>query len=403
MACKSYFVAAAALALCATPAAAGEVLLGVYQHDIMDGISHGGHFEHGKDVVFGYRTASLDELSAIWSPHVHLIAGVNTLGGTDFVAAGFDWRIKFGPGERFYFEPGIGAAIHTGQVNLPSPFDPGLTQAQIDKRIDDFRTKLDLGSRVLFEPELALGWKATERWSLEVSWIHMSHAQLAGPQNPGLGDFGFRAVYRFGADRGSSDTASASDDRPPRGRFPVNRFADADADAASSDASAPEGRAPVNRSVDAASSDASALEGRLPVNRPQDRSGAAPADSGPPPLRGEKLPESSGPVPRALSVLLAPATPAKGEGGVVQVAAAATSEGAQRALDGLKASTAAWPIPPDSRIEKSVVGGAVVYRALLDGFGDTRSAESFCATLRSAGQACFVRAAAKARRAGSAD
>jgi lipid A 3-O-deacylase len=399
MACRSYFVAAAALALAAGPACAGEVLLGVYQHDIMDGISHGGHFEHGKDIVFGYRTASLDELSAIWSPHVHLIAGVNTLGGTDFVAAGFDWRIKFGPDDRFYFEPGIGAAIHTGDVNLASPDDPGLTQAQIDQRLNDFRTKLDLGSRVLFEPELALGWKATDRWSLEMSWIHMSHAQLAGPQNPGLGDFGFRAVYRFGADRGSSDTASASDDAPPRGRFPVNRLADA----ASSDASTPEGRLPVNRSVDAASSDASALEGRLPVNRPQGPASAAPVAADPPVLRGEKLPASPSPTPQALSVLLAPAAAANGEGGVVQVAAVGTSEGAQRALDGLKATTAAWPIPPDGRIEKSVVGGAVVYRALLDGFDDTRSAESFCAALRSAGQACFVRAAAKARRAGSAD
>jgi len=198
---KACLVALTLLAVGAGRACAGEAMLGVYQHDIMDKISHGGHFEHGKDIVFGFRTASLDELSAIWSPHVHLIAGINTLGETSFLAAGFDWRIKFGPENRFYLEPGIGGAIHTGAVNLPSPFDPGLTQAQVDKRLHDFATKLDLGSRVLFEPELALGWKATDRWSLEMSWIHMSHAQLAGPQNPGLGDFGFRAVYRYGVDR----------------------------------------------------------------------------------------------------------------------------------------------------------------------------------------------------------
>jgi lipid A 3-O-deacylase len=201
MACRSYFVAAAVLALVAGRASAGEAMLGVYQHDIMDGISHGGHFEHGKDIVFGFRTASLDELSWIGSPHVHVIVGVNTLGETSYAAAGFDWRFKFGPDGRFYVEPGIGGAIHTGAVNLPSPFDPGLTPAEAAKRLNDWHTKLDLGSRVLFEPELALGWKATDRWSVEVSWIHMSHAQLAGPQNPGLGDFGFRAVYRYGADR----------------------------------------------------------------------------------------------------------------------------------------------------------------------------------------------------------
>ena len=201
MACRSYFMAVAVLALAAGPACAGEAMLGVYQHDVMDRISHGGHFEHGKDIVFGFRTASLDELSAIGSPRVHVIVGVNTLGETSYAAAGFDWRLKFGPGDRFYFEPGIGAAIHTGAVNLPSPFDPGLTPQEVATRFHDFQTKLDLGSRVLFEPELSLGWKATDRWSIEMSWIHMSHAQLAGPQNPGLGNFGFRAVYRYGVDR----------------------------------------------------------------------------------------------------------------------------------------------------------------------------------------------------------
>jgi lipid A 3-O-deacylase len=197
----SLAVAAAVLALAATPAFAGEAMLGVYQHDVMDKISHGGHLEHGKQIVAGFRTASLDELSAIWSPHVHLLVGVNTLGGTNYVAAGFDWRIKFGSEGQFYLEPGIGASVHTGVVNLPSPYDPGLTVAEQNKRLSDWKTKLDLGSRVLFEPELSLGWKATDRWSLEMSWIHQSHAQLAGPQNPGLGDFGFRAVYRYGVDK----------------------------------------------------------------------------------------------------------------------------------------------------------------------------------------------------------
>jgi hypothetical protein len=201
MAFRASFAAAAVLSVAAGPALAGELMLGVYQHDIMDGISHGGHYEHGKDIVFGVRTAALDELSAIWSPHLHLIVGVNTLGETSYAAAGFDWRFKFGPEDRFYFEPGIGGAIHTGPVNLPSPYDPGLSAAEMAKRLHDWQTKLDLGSRVLFEPELALGWKATDRWSVEMSWIHMSHAQLAGPQNPGLGDFGFRAVYRYGVDR----------------------------------------------------------------------------------------------------------------------------------------------------------------------------------------------------------
>ena len=156
---KKTAAALAMTALFSAPQAlAGEAMLGIYQHDIMDGISHGGHFEHGKDIVIGVRTASLDEL-------------------------------------------GIGGAIHTGSVDLPSPFDAGLSPAVQQARLRDWQTKLDLGSRVLFEPEFSLGWKATDRMSFEVSWIHMSHGQLAGPQNPGLGDFGFRAVYRYGVDR----------------------------------------------------------------------------------------------------------------------------------------------------------------------------------------------------------
>jgi len=182
----------------AGPAAAGEAFLGVYSHDIDDQLSHG-HYETGPQIVGGVRTAALDELSLIGKPHVHLLAGVSTTGGTDYLAAGLSWRFRFA--ERFYVEPGIGLAIHDGRVNLPSPDEPGISPAERLKRENDFRTKLDLGSRVLFEPEFSVGYVATRRLSVEMSWIHMSHAKLAGHQNPGLGDFGLRLLYRYGIDR----------------------------------------------------------------------------------------------------------------------------------------------------------------------------------------------------------
>ncbi|WP_397400066.1 acyloxyacyl hydrolase [Phenylobacterium sp.] len=187
------------LASTACPAMAGEALLGVYAHDISDRVSFGG-YENSPQIVAGVRTASLDELAFVFKPRVHLIVGVNTRGGTNYAAAGLSWRFNFADG-RFYFQPGIGAAIHTAKVNLPSPDEPGLSPAERQRRLVDWQTKLDLGSRVLFEPEWSLGWKATNRLSLELSWIHLSHAQLAGKQNPGLGDFGLRAVYRYGIDR----------------------------------------------------------------------------------------------------------------------------------------------------------------------------------------------------------
>jgi hypothetical protein len=193
------YLAAGLLASVAGNALAGEAMLGVYSHDISDRISFGG-FEGGQQIVGGVRTAALDELAWAFKPRVHLIVGVNTRGGTNYAATGLSWRFNFA-GDRFYFEPGLGAAIHSGKVDLPSPDEPGLSPGEQQRRLLNWQTKLDLGSRVLFEPEWALGWKATDRLSMELSWIHLSHAQLAGKQNPGLGDFGLRAVYRYGVDR----------------------------------------------------------------------------------------------------------------------------------------------------------------------------------------------------------
>jgi hypothetical protein len=191
-------LAALAIAAIAAPATAGEVFTGVYAHDVDDGISFG-KFEDGAQIVTGVRTTALDELKFLGRPRVHLLVGVNTSGGTNYLASGLAWRFPLS--ERLYVQPGIGLAIHDGRVNLPSPDEPGLTPAERLKRLNDFQTKLDLGSRVLFEPELSIGWKATRRLSFEVSWIHLSHGKLAGDYNPGVGDIGLRLLYRYGLDR----------------------------------------------------------------------------------------------------------------------------------------------------------------------------------------------------------
>jgi hypothetical protein len=190
---------ATAAALVAGPAVAGEAFAGLYAHDVDDGISYG-KFEHGAQIVAGVRTTALDELAFIGKPRVHLLAGVSTAGGVDYVASGLAWR--FNLSRRIYLQPGIGLAIHDNRVAFPSPDEPGISAAEQAKRLRDFQTKLDLGSRVLFEPELSLGWKATERMSVELSWIHLSHARLAGHYNPGVADVGLRLSYRYGVDRG---------------------------------------------------------------------------------------------------------------------------------------------------------------------------------------------------------
>jgi len=189
---------AIAAAFVAGPAWAGEVFAGVYAHDVDDGISYG-KFEEGAQIVAGARTTALDELEFLGRPRVHLLVGVNTAGGTDYLATGLSWRFHLS--ERFYVQPGIGVAIHDSRVGFPSPDEPGITPQERLKRLNDFQTKLDLGSRVLFEPELSVGWKATRRLSMELSWIHLSHARLAGDYNPGVGDVGVRLLYRYGLDR----------------------------------------------------------------------------------------------------------------------------------------------------------------------------------------------------------
>lgn len=187
-----------AAVLAAAPARAGEMFAGAYAHDVDDGISYG-RFEDGAQIVAGLRTTALDELRFLGRPRVHLLAGVNTSGGTNYLASGLAWR--FHVSDRVYVQPGIGLAIHDGRVTLPSPDEPGITPQERLKRLSDFQNKLDLGSRVLFEPELSIGWKATRRLSVELSWIHLSHGKLAGDYNPGVGDVGVRLLYRYGLDR----------------------------------------------------------------------------------------------------------------------------------------------------------------------------------------------------------
>ena len=55
----------------------------------------------------------------------------------------------------------------------------------------------DLGSRLLFEPELAFGVPIAPRMAIEASWVHASHAQLFSGQNPGLNMIGTRLTLRL--------------------------------------------------------------------------------------------------------------------------------------------------------------------------------------------------------------
>ena len=101
---------------------------------------------------------------------------MNTAGETSYAAVGLS--AKFG--DRVFVRPGLGIAFHTGSDDKFNRTD-----------------KIAFGSRVLFEPELGVGMRISERATVEASWVHMSHAQLFGGQNPGIDNVGVRLCWRL--------------------------------------------------------------------------------------------------------------------------------------------------------------------------------------------------------------
>jgi hypothetical protein len=168
-------LAAAAAVLLAAPASAQEIIAGVYAHDVKTPLDLRG-IEGGVDFQVGIRGERLRALHAIGSPSPYLFAAANSAGGTHYAAAGLSWKI----GDRMYLRPGFGLAVHTGSL-----------------RLDPSERARSLGSRILFEPELALGVRAGERLSIEASWVHMSNAGLLSHQNPGMDNIGVRMSWRF--------------------------------------------------------------------------------------------------------------------------------------------------------------------------------------------------------------
>ena len=161
----------------ATPAAAQEVFVGIYAHGVDTPFTFDTG-EGGVDLEAGYRFAPIEALAAIGKPAPYVIASLNTRGDTSFAGAGLAWTIGKGP---VYLRPGVGLVVHDGPANRVD-FATG--------------THTELGSRVLFEPELALGARLSERWAIEASWVHISHARLFNSrQNPGLDMMGVRMTY----------------------------------------------------------------------------------------------------------------------------------------------------------------------------------------------------------------
>ena len=164
-------LALAAALLLPGPASAADLFGGILLHDIDTPFTKD-IGESGHDFEIGYRFDRLTGLGPIGGPAPYVFVSVSDRGDTSLAAAGLSWKI----GGPLYVRPGLGVAVHTG----PS------------RRVDANNLRTDLGSRILFEPEMAIGMAVAPRLSIEASWVHVSHAQLFSRQNPGLDMVGAR-------------------------------------------------------------------------------------------------------------------------------------------------------------------------------------------------------------------
>ena len=165
MKCVAFVFAAFALA---SPATAGELFGGLYVHDVKLPTDKSG-IESGMDVQLGYRGGAIGHTPL--QPYV--FGALNTAGNTSYAAVGLS--AKFG--KSIFIRPGLGIAIHNGSADKFYRAD-----------------KIAFGSRILFEPEIGVGAKLSDRLSVEASWVHMSHAQLFGRENPGIDNLGVRVT-----------------------------------------------------------------------------------------------------------------------------------------------------------------------------------------------------------------
>jgi len=159
---------AAALLAVASPASATEVYGGLYGHEIAPPWTEGDQTgEKGVDVQAGIRFET-----NFLEMQPYAFAQLNTAGDTNMIGAGISWHI----GSKYYLRPGIGLVVHDGPVNKPG--HNGM--------------RSDLGCRALAQVELSAGVRLDEKFSIEASWMHVSHGSQMSNHNPGLDMIGVR-------------------------------------------------------------------------------------------------------------------------------------------------------------------------------------------------------------------
>ncbi|WP_269714663.1 acyloxyacyl hydrolase [Caulobacter sp. NIBR2454] len=199
---KLLLAASAVFAALAGPVCAQEAFVGVFGHDVTFigdalGVGAAGK-EDGMDIMLGVRSQRWERAAWLGKPKFYAMVSGNTSGDTSFVSGGLAWPIDFGEEDGFYFQPALGLAYQDGYSKLPDFREPGLTPAELQRRIDLREERVEFGSKILFQPELTLGYRFNDKIAAELSWVHLSHGQiLASGKNEGLDDVGVRLVYSF--------------------------------------------------------------------------------------------------------------------------------------------------------------------------------------------------------------
>jgi hypothetical protein len=178
MRAPAIFVLPVLAAFAPTAAPAQEVFAGALVHDVHLPIDKGG-LEGGPELELGYRSRMLGALGFLGPPSLYVRGALAASGGTDFVSTGLSWRLGRG---HFYVQPAFGIAVQTGAMPV----------------FDATGRRRDLGSRIVFEPELALGYRIAPRLSIEAALVHRSHASLLNSrQNPGMDSVGLRLSFNL--------------------------------------------------------------------------------------------------------------------------------------------------------------------------------------------------------------
>ena len=199
----SLAAAASGLAL-AAPASAGEIIAGVFAHDVTFvgeavGLGAAGK-EAGANVHLGWRSDRLDSWPD-WmrGPRAHVFISGNTEGDTSYIAAGLTWHIPLSDDGRWYVQPGMGLAVHDGYDLFPDFSEPGISPEEFDRRVALRSERIEFGSQIVFEPEISLGYRITDNVAVELSYVHLSNGQIFHQgKNEGLDEVGVRFLYRFG-------------------------------------------------------------------------------------------------------------------------------------------------------------------------------------------------------------